>query len=75
MKTNELIELLSKYPNKEVVIRPDNGLFCPITAVKLFAECLIIESTSPETFAETEDFKPLEFGKSVEKIYIIDNDK
>jgi hypothetical protein len=37
--------------------------------------CLVIDGTSPATSVESEDFKPLEFGKAVEKIYIIEQEK
>ena len=75
MKVNELIDALHKYPEKEVVIRLDNGLFCPITNLKVVHNCLVIDGTSPTTSVEGEDFKPLEFGKAVEKIYIIEQEK
>lgn len=75
MKVSELIDALHKYLEKEVVIRLDNGLFCSITDLKVVHNCLVIDGISPATSVESEDFKPLEFGKSVEKIYIIEQEK
>ena len=75
MKTNELIRILQQYPNIDVVILSSNGLYCPVEKVKTSAETVVIKAKDMSAFVIESDFKPLIFKPSVEKVYIIDNDK
>lgn len=75
MKTTELIHLLQKHPDKEVIVRIGNGLFCPVDNVKLFDGNVIIIGKDLKVSSECVDFEPLKFETSVEKVYIIDNNK
>ena len=75
MKTTELIHILQKHPDKEVIVRIGNGLFCPVDNVKLFDGNVIIVGKDLKVSNECVDFEPLKFKTSVEKVYIIDNNK
>jgi len=75
MQVNELIDALHKYPEKDVVIRLDNGLYCPITNINLEYGNIVIDSKSPITSAEISDFEPLNFNDSVEYILITEQKK
>ena len=75
MKVSELIHLLQKYPDKEVIVRIGNGLFCPVELVKLFDGNIIIVGKDLKVSDKCVDFEPLKFETSVEKLYIIDNKK
>jgi hypothetical protein len=75
MKTAELIHILQKHPDKEVIVRIGNGLFCPVDTVKLFDGNIVIIGKELKLSDECVDFEPLKFEPSVEKLYIIDNKK
>ena len=75
MKTTELIHILQKYPDKEVIVRIGNGLFCPIDTVKLFDGNVVIIGQDLKISDKCTGFEPLKFEPHVEKIYIIDNEK
>lgn len=75
MKATKLIHLLQKHPDKEVIARIGNGLFCPADNVNIFDGNVIIVGKDLKVSNECIDFEPLKFETSVEKAYIIDNDK
>ena len=66
MKNNELVKKLNAYNNEEIYVKIDNGLFYPITDVKVYNGKVIISCPKIET--DTQEFRQAKFKKVRKKV-------
>ena len=75
MKANELIHLLQQYPNREVIVRVGDGLYCPVEGVKTFSDSIVVRAKDVRTSVIDSPFELPKYEPSVKTVYIIDNKK
>lgn len=75
MRANELLQILQKNQDKELIVKIGDGLFCPVEDVKIFENNVIIFGNDINASVENSDFGPLKYEPNVKTVYIIDNRK